>query len=263
MIYQNLLVQRRVEMHGRVALALEHLCADGAETLHDLIHPMVYAEAVALFDKHRADGLDVVIVSSSGEEVVGPIGDMLGVDHVIATRMVVQDGRYTGEIAFYAYGEGKATAIRALADAPTLPGRAPDLVFFDLWGIAFIHYPPAWGWVPLAAAAALLAAAGGHEHQATDHLENALATAAPWTLRRPFLAEAGVLRPLPERRIETGTAVPGFALELLEQTSDESGADTEARRTFIDPLTERERTVLRYLPAPCRMRRSPPSCTCR
>jgi LuxR family maltose regulon positive regulatory protein len=41
--------------------------------------------------------------------------------------------------------------------------------------------------------------------------------------------------------------VPGFALKLLERTSDESGADTEARRTFIDPLTERERTVLRYL----------------
>jgi HAD superfamily hydrolase (TIGR01490 family) len=59
-----------------------------AETLHELIDPMVYAEAVALFDQHRAAGLDIVIVSSSGEEVVGPIGDMLGVDHVIATRMV-------------------------------------------------------------------------------------------------------------------------------------------------------------------------------
>ena len=103
------------------------------------------------------------------------------------------------------------------------------------------------GRVTTAVLDALLAAAAGHEHRATDHLENALATAAPWTLRRPFLAEAGPLRPLLERRIETGTVVPGFALELLEQTSDESGADTEARRTFIDPLTERERTVLRYL----------------
>ena len=86
-----------------------------AETLHELIDPMVYAEAVTLFDQHRAAGLDIVIVSSSGEEVVGPIGDMLGVDHVIATRMVVEDGRYTGDIAFYAYGEGKAGAMRELA----------------------------------------------------------------------------------------------------------------------------------------------------
>ena len=86
-----------------------------AETLHDLIDPLVYAEAVALFAEHRAAGRDVVLVSSSGEEVVGPIGEMLGVDRVIATRMVVADGRYTGDIAFYAYGEHKARAIRELA----------------------------------------------------------------------------------------------------------------------------------------------------
>ena len=86
-----------------------------AETLHELIDPLVYAEAVALFDEHRAAGREVVLVSSSGEEVVGPIGEMLGVDRVIATRMAVVDGRYTGDIDFYAYGEHKATAITALA----------------------------------------------------------------------------------------------------------------------------------------------------
>ncbi len=58
-----------------------------------------------------------MLVSSSGAEVVGPIGEMLGVDHVIATRMVVEDGRYTGEIEFYAYGEGKAVAMREMAAA--------------------------------------------------------------------------------------------------------------------------------------------------
>jgi hypothetical protein len=26
----------------------------------------------------------------------------------MATRMVVEDGRYTGEIAFYCYGEGRS-----------------------------------------------------------------------------------------------------------------------------------------------------------
>ena len=86
-----------------------------AETLHELIDPLVYLEAVALFDEHHDAGREVVIVSSSGEEVVGPIGEMLGVDRVVATRMVVEDGKYTGDIAFYAYGEGKAVAIRELA----------------------------------------------------------------------------------------------------------------------------------------------------
>ena len=33
----------------------------------------------------------------------------------MATRMVVEDGKYTGEVAFYCYGEGKVQAIRELA----------------------------------------------------------------------------------------------------------------------------------------------------
>ena len=87
-----------------------------AETLHDLIDPTVYAEAVALIEEHRAAGRDVVVVSASGAEIVEPIAAALGADHVIATRMAVADGRYTGEIDFYAYGENKATAIRELAE---------------------------------------------------------------------------------------------------------------------------------------------------
>jgi len=54
-------------------------------------------------------------VSASGGEVVEPIAAILGADHVIATRMNVVDGRYTGDIDFYAYGENKASAIRELA----------------------------------------------------------------------------------------------------------------------------------------------------
>ena len=40
---------------------------------------------------------------------------MLGADRVVATQMVVEDGKYTGEIEHYAYGPAKAEAIRALA----------------------------------------------------------------------------------------------------------------------------------------------------
>ena len=87
-----------------------------SETLHEIIDPIVYDEAVELIGMHKAAGRDVVIVSSSGEEVVGPIGAMLGADHVVATRMVVADGKYTGEIGLYAYGAEKAIAVRELAE---------------------------------------------------------------------------------------------------------------------------------------------------
>ena len=46
----------------------------------------------------------MIIVSTSGLEIAGPIGAMLGATEVIATRLEVADGRYTGGVAFYAYG---------------------------------------------------------------------------------------------------------------------------------------------------------------
>jgi HAD superfamily hydrolase (TIGR01490 family) len=88
-----------------------------AETLHLIVEPLVYDEAVGLIEQHHAEGRDVVIVSSSGAEVVEPIGELLGADRVIATRMVQHDGRYTGDIEFYAYAANKAVAMRELADA--------------------------------------------------------------------------------------------------------------------------------------------------
>jgi HAD superfamily hydrolase (TIGR01490 family) len=87
-----------------------------ADTLHNIVDPLVYDEAVALIEKHHAAGRDVIIVSTSGSELVEPIGEMLGADKVVATRMAVEGGKYTGEIRFYAYAENKAKAIRDLAD---------------------------------------------------------------------------------------------------------------------------------------------------
>ncbi|MFT4286760.1 HAD family hydrolase [Nocardioides sp.] len=87
-----------------------------ADTLHNVVDPLVYDEAVQLIEEHHALGRDVVIVSASGTEVVEPIGELLGADHVIATTMAIEDGKYTGEIAFYAYAEGKAEAIGRLAE---------------------------------------------------------------------------------------------------------------------------------------------------
>jgi HAD superfamily hydrolase (TIGR01490 family) len=87
-----------------------------ARHLEELILPYVYAEARLLLSQHRRAGQDVIIVSTSGQEVVGPIGALLGAVSVIASRMKVADGCYTGEMEFYAYGEAKAARVRALAE---------------------------------------------------------------------------------------------------------------------------------------------------
>ena len=86
------------------------------QALDEILHPMIYAEAAALINDHHHKGHHVVVVSASGEEMVQPIATALGAEHCAATRMTVVDGRYTGEIDFYCYGEGKAVAARALAE---------------------------------------------------------------------------------------------------------------------------------------------------
>jgi HAD superfamily hydrolase (TIGR01490 family) len=86
-----------------------------AETLHHVVDPLVYDEAVSLIEEHHLAGRDVIIVSASGAEVVEPIGELLGADGVVATRMRIVDGRYTGEIDYYAYGANKAAALQELA----------------------------------------------------------------------------------------------------------------------------------------------------
>ena len=85
------------------------------EALDEVVEPIIYAEAIELIEQHRAAGRRTYIVSASPEEIVQPLAEYLGVDGAIASRAVVDlDGRYTGEMAFYAYGPFKADAIRSL-----------------------------------------------------------------------------------------------------------------------------------------------------
>ncbi|MEX1044095.1 MAG: HAD-IB family hydrolase [Acidimicrobiia bacterium] len=87
------------------------------ETVDEVVSPLVYAEALFLIDDHHRHGRPVIIISSSPVEIVEPLGRFLGADEVIGTVSAVDDqGRYTGALEFYAYGEGKATAIRRIAE---------------------------------------------------------------------------------------------------------------------------------------------------
>lgn len=93
----------------------EHVATIVRETFEETVTPLIYAEALDLFDEHRRAGRRIFIVSSSPVEIVAPIAEHLGIDDFIATRARVEDGRYTGELEFYAYGPFKATAIKEIA----------------------------------------------------------------------------------------------------------------------------------------------------
>jgi HAD superfamily hydrolase (TIGR01490 family) len=86
-----------------------------SETLHDVVAPLVYAEAADLIAEHKAQGHDVIVLSATGEEVVAPIAEMLGIAHSVGSRMQIVEGRYSGRLDFYCYGEYKAQAAERLA----------------------------------------------------------------------------------------------------------------------------------------------------
>jgi LuxR family maltose regulon positive regulatory protein len=87
-------------------------------------------------------------------------------------------------------------------------------------------------------------AAGQDRGAALARLEDALLAAAPLGMRRPFLVRAADLRDLLGARIEAGTAVPAFAVDLLRRMS---GKSSRPPATLVAALTDREQLVLRYL----------------
>ncbi len=88
------------------------------ETLHDVVDPIIFPEALELIDLHHQAGRQVFFISASPEEIVSPLAQYLGADGCIASRARLDDeGRYTGEMDFYAYGPSKAKAITDLARA--------------------------------------------------------------------------------------------------------------------------------------------------
>jgi HAD superfamily hydrolase (TIGR01490 family) len=87
------------------------------ETFEKIVTPIIYAEALELFEEHLDAGRKIFLVSSSPIEIVSHLAEYLGIDECIASQSRVDaDGRFTGELEFYAYGPHKAVAIQAAAE---------------------------------------------------------------------------------------------------------------------------------------------------
>ena len=88
-----------------------------AETINEVIEPLIYDEALELIDHHLAYGEEVWLVSMSPAEIVEPFAELLGITGAISSRAKIDDeGKFTGEMEFFAQGENKAVAIRELAE---------------------------------------------------------------------------------------------------------------------------------------------------
>ncbi len=96
-----------LDIHDYVRFATEAFCTrprDEAEAAHarfmrEVIQPVIREEALALLNKHRAAGEQLVIITATNEFVTRPIAQAFGVDELIAVELVRDaQGWYSGEI---------------------------------------------------------------------------------------------------------------------------------------------------------------------
>jgi putative phosphoserine phosphatase / 1-acylglycerol-3-phosphate O-acyltransferase len=78
---------------------------------------MLQPYATKVFEEHRANGLKVVLATTTPRDLIEPFAQLLGFDDVIATTYAVDsEGNYTGELdGVYVWSRGKRDAVKAWA----------------------------------------------------------------------------------------------------------------------------------------------------
>ena len=93
----------------------------GEEVFTKHLAKQIYPESRAIVEAHQEMGHTVAIVSSATAYQADPLARDMGIEHVLCTRLEVEDGVFTGEVVHpTCWGEGKAEAGRQLAEAHDL-----------------------------------------------------------------------------------------------------------------------------------------------
>jgi HAD superfamily hydrolase (TIGR01490 family) len=97
-------------------LRVEELQAMVAGAMEPVLKPLVYREALDLVASHRDRGEPVYLVSATLQEIVAELARELGLDGAVGSTCEIRDGVYTGRALRPAHAEGKADAVRELAE---------------------------------------------------------------------------------------------------------------------------------------------------
>jgi HAD superfamily hydrolase (TIGR01490 family) len=74
----------------------------------DTVRQYLYPAMVATVEAHRRAGHVLAILTSATRYLAAPLAADLGIEHLLVTRLVVRDGRFTGEAERpVCYGAGK------------------------------------------------------------------------------------------------------------------------------------------------------------
>ncbi len=74
----------------------------------DMVRQYLVPEMIRRVERHKADGHTVAILSSTTNYLADPLAEELGIEHLLVSKLVVKDGRFTGEAHKpICYGKGK------------------------------------------------------------------------------------------------------------------------------------------------------------
>ncbi len=80
--------------------------------MQEKIQPMMQKKAGELLKHHKDQGHFLLMITATNQFVTGPIGDALGMDHIIAPVPEMVNGQYTGKVAgIPSFQEGKVTRL--------------------------------------------------------------------------------------------------------------------------------------------------------
>jgi len=68
------------------------------EYIEEKIRPILLPKAQALIDSHKAQGDLLVIITATNSFITGPIAELYGVEHLLATEPEICAGRFTGSV---------------------------------------------------------------------------------------------------------------------------------------------------------------------
>ena len=74
----------------------------------EMVRQYLLPEMVRRVRQHQAQGHVVALLSSTTPYLAGPLAEELGIEHLIVSRLIVEDGRFTGDVHRpICYGAGK------------------------------------------------------------------------------------------------------------------------------------------------------------
>jgi HAD superfamily hydrolase (TIGR01490 family) len=109
-----------LDIHEYLAFSLAPLTRFSKAELIELHHsfmvekiqPMMQEKASALLKHHKDQGHFLLMITATNQFVTGPIGDALGMDHIIAPVPEIVNDRYTGKVVgIPSFQAGKVTRL--------------------------------------------------------------------------------------------------------------------------------------------------------